>query len=158
MGAGRLILLRLGHQGAGGANGGAGTAVLTGEIGRISTAEKGDGRVESPSGKGQKVVAISATANGDALATEHAAEWIVDEDSEVNFFVHVSLEEFQRVRFQADLEMFGDADQLATTFDRTDLRVAVVGGHEQFEAHTLETSHRWGGGPYYQTLTDFLGA
>ena len=147
-----MTVLRLGHQSAGGANGGAGTAVLTGESGGISTAEKGDNRVEAASGK------VSATANGDALAAEHAAEWIVGEDSEVYFFVHVPLEEFQGVRFQADLEMFGDADQLATTFDRTDLRVTVVGGHEQFEAHALETSHRWGVGPYHQACADFFGA
>ena len=68
--------------------------MVAGEIGRVSAAEQGDIGVEAPLGKGQKVVAISSTANVDALAAKHAAERIVGEESEVDFFVDLSFKEF----------------------------------------------------------------
>jgi len=155
-GGGRFGVFRLGHQSARGANGGAGAAAVAGEVGRISSTEQGNHRVESPVGKGQEVVAISSTANVNALAAKHTAEWIVGEKSEVYFLVNVPLEEIQRVGLQGYLEVLGDADELAITLDWTVLRVAVVGGHEQFESHALKASHRRSVGPHCQTFADFL--
>lgn len=110
VGSSRFAVGRFWHQGASGANSGAGTAVVAGEIGRVSSPKKIDHRVEAPSRKGQKIVAIFLLANVNALTAKHAAEWVVGEESEVDFLVNVPLKEFQRPRFQTDLEVFGDAD------------------------------------------------
>ena len=83
---------------------------MAGEIDRISATEKCDRRVEASVGKGQKVVVIFLSANVNALTAKHAAERVVGEESEVDFVVNVPLKEFQRPRFQTDLEMFGDTD------------------------------------------------
>lgn len=84
--------------------------MVAGEIGRVSASEKCDHRVKASVGKGQKVVVIFLPANVNALAAKHAAERVVGEESEVDFLINVPLKEFQRPRFQTDLEMFGDAD------------------------------------------------
>ena len=110
VGSGSFAVGRFWHQGGSGANSGAGTAVVAGEIGRIFSAKKFYHRVEAPSSKGQEIVAIFLLANVNALTAKHAAEWVVGEESEVDFLVNVPLKEFQRPRFQTDLEMLGDAD------------------------------------------------
>jgi hypothetical protein len=80
------------YQGASGTDSSAGTAVLAGEIGRISTAEESDHCVKAPVGKSQKVGSISASANLNALAAKHAAEWIVGKESKVDLFVEIPFE------------------------------------------------------------------
>ena len=132
--------------------------MLAGETVRFSASEELDHRVESSSREGQEVVAISLPADINALAAEHAAEGVVGEASEVDFLVDVAFKQFQGARVQTDLEVSSDADQLAAALDRADLCVTVMGGHEQFEAHALQTSHRWSVGPNHQTFTNFLGA
>ena len=84
--------------------------MVAGEIGGVSASEKCDHRVEASVGKGQKVVAIFLPANVNALTAKHAAERVVGEESEVDFLINVPLKDFQRPRFQTDLEMFGDTD------------------------------------------------
>jgi hypothetical protein len=90
-GCSRFGVLFFWHQGTGGAHVGAGTALVTGDIGRISATEKSDHRVEASVGKGQKVVVILFPTNVNALAAKHTAERIIGEESEVDFLFHISL-------------------------------------------------------------------
>jgi hypothetical protein len=46
--------------------------------------------------------------------------------------------------------------RLATIFGWADLGLAMVRRHEEFEGHTLKTSHRRGGCSYHQTLANFF--
>jgi hypothetical protein len=70
-------MLRLECQGALRAEGGASTAVTTGQIGRIAATEKGDNRIQAPSGRRQEVVTSFLSADLNALAVNHAERWIV---------------------------------------------------------------------------------
>ena len=103
-------VFRLRQQGSGGADGGAGTTVVAGEIGRIVATQKGDHGIEAPLGKGQQVVAISSSANLNALAAKHAAVWVVGEKGEVDCLLDLPCKQLQRLRIQADLKVFCGAD------------------------------------------------
>lgn len=131
---------------------------MTGKIGRIGASEKGDNRVEASVGKGQEIVAILFPADINAFTAKHTAEWIVGEKGEVDLLLYLPFKEPQGLRVQTDLEVLGNADQLAATLDRTAFRVTGVGGHEEFEGHALKASHRWSISSHHQTLTDFLRA
>jgi hypothetical protein len=52
--------------------------------------------------------------------------------------------------------MLGSTDQLTAIFDWTDLRLAMVRRHEEFEGHALKASHLRGGCSYHQTLANFF--
>jgi hypothetical protein len=52
--------------------------------------------------------------------------------------------------------VLGGADQLATIFGWTDLGLAMVRRHKQFEGHTLKASHLRGGCAYHQTRANFF--
>jgi len=91
-------------------------------------------------------------------AAEHAAKWIVGKQAEIDFLVNGPFETLQGLRLQTDIQVSGDANELATASYRAGLRPAVVGGHEQFERRALEASYRRRGGQHYQALMDSLRA
>jgi hypothetical protein len=90
----RFAVLGFWHQCAGGANGGAGAALVAGEVSRVSPGEESDFGIEAPLGQGQEVVAIFLAANVDALTAKHAAEGIVGEESEVDLVINLAFEDF----------------------------------------------------------------
>jgi len=132
--------------------------VVTGEIGWISAAQKGYNRVKTPLGKGQWVTIIFLPTDVHTLAAKHAAKRIVGEKGEVDFLLNIPFKQLQWPWVQTNLEVLGSAYQLTTILDRTDLRGAMVCGHEQLEGRALKTSHRFRVGSHHQALAYFLCA
>lgn len=100
----------------------------------------------------------SLSANVNAPAAQHAAKWIVDKQAEIDFLIDGPFQTLQGLGIQADFQVSGDANELATASYRAGLRPAVVGGHEQFERRLLEASRPRRGGQDHQALTDSLRA
>ena len=74
-------------------------------------------------------VAIPLLSGDSQLHDSYFLSEIVGEKSEVHLLGNVPLEKVQGVGLQSYLKVLGDADELATGFDRAVLRVPVVGGH-----------------------------
>jgi hypothetical protein len=132
--------------------------VTTGHSGRIFATEQGDHRIQAPSGKGQEVVTGSLSADVNAPAAKDAAKWIVGKQAEIDFLVDDPFQALQGLGLQTDIQVPGNADELAAAPHRASLRPAMVHGHEQPERRPLEASHRRRGGRHHQTVADCFRA
>jgi hypothetical protein len=100
----------------------------------------------------------SLSADVNAPAAKDAAKRIVGKQAEIDFLVDDPFQALQGLGLQADIQVLGNADELATAPYRASLWLAVVRGHEQLERRPLETPHRRRGGRHHQTVADSLRA
>jgi hypothetical protein len=103
-------------------------------------------------------VTDSLSADVNAPAAKDTAKRIVGKQAEIDFLVDDPFQTLEGLGLQADIQVLGNADELAAAPYRASLRPAVVRRHEQPERRPLEAPHRRRRGRHHQTVADSLRA